>query len=251
MVLKRDRLGAGQHRLGVGQGQKGGASTRQSCSRKLAEGKATADRTQQRRGRSGQIETASSPKRRRGDELGGGDAGASCGPSGCTKPDGRARKEDLTEGERERKMSVVRQTDARVLEGDSAGTAGRDHDAARAGRQPGPVVLLRLLRASSYRAMPRKTLAWRGPATKLTAMLESPFHPEALHLFPSVRRTSLEVGRHAARAVQSRAHLNRSQPIPDREHSRTRRRMKAGEGERYPFPRAGQELCIVSPEFNT
>ena len=87
---------------------------RQSCSQELAEGKATADRTQQRRGRSGQIETASSPKRQRGDELARGDAGASCGPCGCTKPDGRARKEDLTEGERERKVSVVRETEASI-----------------------------------------------------------------------------------------------------------------------------------------
>jgi len=85
--------------------------------------KATPRGTQQRRGRSGQIETASSPKRQRGDELARGDAGASCGPSGCTKPNGRARKEDLTEGERERKMSVVRQTEASIagerLGGDS------------------------------------------------------------------------------------------------------------------------------------
>jgi len=85
--------------------------------------KATPRGTQQRRGRSGQIETASSPKHQRGDELGGGDAGASCGPSGCTKPDGRARKEDLTEGERERKVSVVSETEASIagerLGGDS------------------------------------------------------------------------------------------------------------------------------------
>jgi len=96
---------------------------RQSCSQKLTGGKATADRTEQRRRGSGQIETASSPKRQRGDELAGGGAGASCGPSGCTKPNGRARKEDLTEGERERKVSVVRETEASIagerLGGDS------------------------------------------------------------------------------------------------------------------------------------
>jgi len=96
---------------------------RQFYSQKLTGGKATADRTQQRRGGSGQIETASSPKRQRGDELARGDAGASCGPSGCTKPNGRARKEDLTEGERERKVSVVRETEASIagerLGGDS------------------------------------------------------------------------------------------------------------------------------------
>ena len=39
MVRERGRLGAGLHQLGVGQHQKGGALTRQSCSQKLAGGK--------------------------------------------------------------------------------------------------------------------------------------------------------------------------------------------------------------------